>query len=236
MAGNKQSKVLRPILIEDYKYEESPESLQNLMQFIEANSPYASRVNILVGLIFLLMVETGFVPSDNTCSCLPFEFNYKNVMALSKNLPQQVLSSNTNYSLRLILPNLQMFEVKLLIVIVSDDLVVNCFVKGIESGCYTILLDSLKYLPSNTNMKKVKFQHLDQLSRLFKEEIAFPAKCSILKQNGIALPCLEDLPSEIILIIMKKLSLMDLGTFGKVNYKFRVLSEELFKKFGKKMQ
>lgn len=228
--------MLRPILIEDYKYEESPESLQHLMTFFESSHKSQSKVDILVGIIFLLMVECGFVPSNYT-SCEPsFDFHYKRMMQLSKNLPVEGPRGSDHYCFKMVLPNLEQFEVKLVIVCVSDDLIVNCFVKGMR-GHFNVLLDPLTYFTSsNVNLKEVKFQHLDHLSRLIKNNVAFPAKSYILKQNGIALPCLEDLPPEVVFIIMKQLPLVDLGQFGKTNTKFSDLFQDLFNKFGKKMQ
>lgn len=209
------------------------------MTFFQNQAATPSRIDFFIGLTFILMTESGFVPKNFSCIDTPtFEFNYTQVMRLSRNPPFRTLPSiSKDYSMTFILPNLQQFEVKLIVVSASEDFIVNCFVKGIESSYYQVLLDPLTYFTSsNTELKKVKFQQLDRLSRQIKGDIAFPVKYSILKRNGIALPCLEDLPPEVVLIIMRKLPLVDLARLGKTNRKFNVLTRDLFKKIGKKMQ
>lgn len=204
---------------------------------VESGTVSQSRIDILVGLIFLLMLESGFVPSNYSSSDVSFEFNYKRMIALSKNLPLDKQIKNKNYHLKMCLLNLQQFEVNMAIVCISDDLVVNCFVKGVESAHYYVLLDPLYYFTSsNTDLRAIKFQQLDHLSREIKNKIAFPAKLSILKQNGIALPCIEDLPTEVAIIIMKKLQGKNLINFGEAVQRFCTLATKLYLERGKKMQ
>ncbi|XP_060529576.1 uncharacterized protein LOC132703997 isoform X2 [Cylas formicarius] len=225
---------MRPLLVDDYKYEEEPESLQNILKFIENSSFPFGKVEILVGLIYILMLESGFVPlgyKDND-KC---DFDYQRVLQLSQSLP--VVRRNKSYHVTLVLPAFPSYEVKLAIVIFSEDLLINCFVKGVERSLFNALLDPLTYFTSSDLcLQRYKFQSLNHLSRVIKDRICFPVKYCILKHHNILFPCLEDLPAEIIIIIMKKLKLCDLIRFGMTNKHFYGLMTELLEKIVKKIR
>ncbi|XP_076266502.1 phosphatase and actin regulator 2 isoform X9 [Rhynchophorus ferrugineus] len=189
-ANNLNQNVLRPILLEDYRYEESPETLVNLLKSMQLSGVCATRIHIMVGLIHVLMLESGFVsPSyvgPRACYC----FNNPRVLSLTKD-DMSWLQPNRNrqFILKYILQDKEEYEVKLVIVHFCEDLIVNCIVKGLDEDPLTLLLDPLRYfISSNTNLSTIKFQQLKHLSRVFKDAIAFPVKYSTSAEDLVPVP------------------------------------------------
>lgn len=215
--------VFKPILLEDYTYEECPESLVNLLKSIRFSDIPVTRIQTVVGLIHLLMLESGFVPPSYHGPNVSLCFNYARLQNLSKSTISLLKpNKDGNYSLKYILQNYEEFEVKVVIINFCDDLLVNCTVKGLKDKPLSVLLDPLKYfISSNTDLFIAKFQQLKHLSKVFKDRIAFPIKLSILTHTGGTLiPCLESMPNEILLMIIGKLYHKEKHNLMLVNRKF----------------
>lgn len=208
---------MEPMLLEDFKCKEEPRSLLNLFEYFESNKLAPNKNDILAGLVYILMVESGFVPLDHKDSCDDYNFNYRRVLRFSKQLPNNWKKANV-YSYSFVLPPFTLYECKVACIVVADDILVNCVVKGIEDGHFNAILDPLAYFTSsNTCIRRDKLQNLRYLSRLVKNEVFFPAKQAILRKNFIIANCLEELPPEIMLLIMSYLKIEDLVHLGQTN-------------------
>lgn len=208
---------MEPMLLEDFKYKEEPRSLLNLLQFFERNKVTPNKNDILAGLVYILMLECGFVPVEHKDSCEDYNFNYQRVLRFSKQLPNNWKKGNV-YSYSFILPPFAIYECKVACVMMADDILVNCIVKGVEDGHFNTILDPLTYfISSNINVKSAKLQNLRYLSKLVKNEVCYSAKQAILWKNGIIINCFEELPPEIMLLIMSYLKIEDLVHLGQTN-------------------
>ncbi|CAG9760941.1 unnamed protein product [Ceutorhynchus assimilis] len=219
-SSDKTENVLRTYLLEEYKPDACPESLQNLLTCLENHAHEVPGLDTLAGLIFLIMAESGFVPIDYNGPDKSYDFHYNRMMTISKNPRIRWSSDGIACTLKFKLCDLEQFEIKLILISHSDDLIVTCFVKGLKLGnlAYELILDPRTYFVSwrTSLIRNLMLQNLDVLSFKIKDGIAFPIKCAILQQNGVPLPCLANLPLEILWLISRKLSGRDLSKFSKV--------------------
>lgn len=211
--------VMEPILVEDYKNNEVPESMKNILQDLKNLDPSSSKNDILICLIYLLFLETGFVPKEyyDEDSLLSYKFNYPNVKKLSQKLPVGWKHHNM-YSFSFILPPFPQQEVQVVCIFAAGDVLVNCIVNEIEDAQFTLCLDPLLYFSSSRcDIKSFHLQNVQHLSRNIKDNIANQAKQGILLKNEVISQCFAELPPEILLLIMNHLDVKSLVYLGQVN-------------------
>lgn len=179
------------MLLEDYENGKMPQSIQNIIGYLENCTSPPSQNDLIVGFIYILMLEAGFVPleaevCDETC-----DFSYSRLLQQTTKLIG-LRKSETTFHLEFILLRSMPHVCNLNCLLSGDDMIVNCLVKG--AAAFTLILDPLGYF---TGSKKRPFQNLDQLSRKFKTTISYPAKVEILRSFNLYYPSLEWLVPEI---------------------------------------
>lgn len=209
---------METILVEDYKNNEVPQTMRNILTYLKNVDPTSSRNDILVCLIYVLFLESGFIPKEyDQSNIISHSFSYKNVKKFSLQLPVGWKKHNM-YSFSFILPPFPQQEVILACIISAGDVLVNCIVTGIEEAQYTLCLDPLLYFSSShCDVNSFNLQNMRHLSWNIKEYISYHAKQAILHQNSVVAECFEQLPPEIVLQIMTHLDFKHLIHFGQVN-------------------
>lgn len=188
---------LKSVFLDDYNGNgEPPTSLTNLFEYFNEIGIVPTHFDIICGLVYILMLETGFVPADyklheNETYC----FNYSRLVALSKQL--SYTRDKNVYTFNFYIPPFTDCNTKVVCIETNEDIIVNGFVNG---KCFSIILDPLLYFISSnvTNLSVWKLQNLQHLSRNAKDGICFKAKCVILTVKHVPFNCLADLPNEII--------------------------------------
>lgn len=204
---------MEPMLLEDYKHGHMPQTLKNLMDFYQENNLSPDKNDIIVGLLHILMLESGFIHKDCEEKVDDYDFNYQRLLRLSKNLPTNWKRTNS-YQMDFILTCTPDLLCTIISIPISDDLLINCTVKDI--GSYSLLIDPLMYyISSKIKLGKCMFQNLDHLSRNFKNSIAYPAKIAIGEFSGGISACIKSLPYELLVKIMSYLTISEVLTFAR---------------------
>lgn len=211
---------MEPILLEDFSSGAIPKTVRNLLHILEQNNSTSS-TDLLVGLTYVLFLESGFVPVEKKEECEDgWAFDYQRLQRLSKYLPKNWKSLNV-YNFIFILPPFWDQKTKVTCFLLGDDLIINCITKEVENGEYTVCLDPLLYFSGSVyNVSSKHLQNLDHLSRIVKNDICYRAKQDILHQNGVITECFEALPPEILIYVARNLPIRDLIHFGCVNKYF----------------
>lgn len=211
---------MEPILLEDFSSEEKPKTFTNLLHVLEQDNSTSS-TDLLVGLTYVLFLESGFVPIEKKEECEDgWAFDYQRLQRLSKYLPKNWKTASV-YSFVLILPPFWDQKTKVTCFLLGDDLIINCITKEVENGEYTVCLDPLLYFSGSAhNLSSKHLQNLNHLSRVVKNDICYRAKQDILHQNNVITECFEALPPEILSFIARKFTIKDLIRFGIVNKYF----------------
>lgn len=205
--------MMEPILLEDYRYGDRPKSLLNLLEFFKNERISADKNNILAGFVYILMIESGFVPLEYTEPVEDCDFNYQRLLKLSQSLPEG-WKRHRNYCFNFILKSGPEYVCTLSCLTACDDFIINCVIKDL--GSFSLLLDPFNYFVSSLiDLDRIQFQNLNHLSRLFKNEISFPAKCMIIRKLGSVCASIEDIPLEIQLEIYSYLKIVDLINLAK---------------------
>lgn len=204
---------MEPMLVEECKYGAIPRSITNLLEFFESNNLSPTKNDIIVGLIYILMLESGFIEKTCTDVIQDCDFNYRRLLECSKTLPLS-LRGNNIYNINFVLKSNSPIVCSLTLMFVSDDLLVNCTIKDV--GFFSFLLDPLMYIITSTILPQgFFFQNLDHLSRSFKDQIAFPAKIAVMEASGEIPVCLQNLPYEILHTILSYLKITDVIIFAQ---------------------
>lgn len=212
--------VMEPLLLEDYKYSEMPQTMKNILTYLKNLNPNSSKNDILICLIYILFLETGFVPNEDYVenSSNSTSFNYSTVKRLSLSLPRSWKSHNKLYNFTFVLPLFPHEKVYLTFIVLADDILVNCVVKEIEGEQFTTCLDPLLYFSSSQcDINSFNLQNIKHLSHIIKDNVSYHAKQVVLQQNRVISECFEQLPPEIVLQIMNNLDFRSLISLGQVN-------------------
>nr|XP_023020755.1 F-box only protein 7-like isoform X1 [Leptinotarsa decemlineata] len=211
-----------PFCLDDYRGEEKPKSLENVLSFIQETEPDATKTDVLVGLIYILMLETGFMPKNTEePSRNDYDFNLSVVIHLSKRLPRG-WKQDKLYRMSFTLPTYERHICTVICFNSSDELLVNCIVDGVEERELCCYLDPLLYFShSENNLRNLHLQNLHGFSMKVKNEICYPAQQFILRFNNIRVSCVEALPTEVIIVLMKYLKTIDFIAFGSTSKDFR---------------
>ncbi|XP_044272135.1 uncharacterized protein LOC123016026 [Tribolium madens] len=204
-----------PMLLEEYKYGQTPRSIVNILEFFDRNKLAPDKNDIIVGFLYILMLECGFVEMNCTEIIEDYNFNYKRLLQHSKTLPE-AWKKDSSYQLNFILKSNPYLVCRLTCMSVSDDLLINCTIKDV--GNFSFLVDPLMYfITSKVQFKDFLFQNLDHLSRSFKDSVAFPAKVAVIETTGGICICLQHLPYEILIRIMSYLKISDVLALAKTS-------------------
>ncbi|KAL3268851.1 hypothetical protein HHI36_007941 [Cryptolaemus montrouzieri] len=224
----KTEKVMEPLLLEDFQRSRFPTTLKNIMKSFEKQGIQPSKCDFLVGCLYTLMLEYGFIPQEKESFYNDCGFNYSRIKDLVS-FPAWKKSDENSYSLSFILPPHHIYTCKVICIKMGDDLIVNAIVKNIEDVHHTIMLDILSYFTDGAHQKACmdKMQNLRSLSTSFKNQVAFPVKHAILRTNGLRHPCLEDLPLEIIFYIFKYIHGTDIIKFTAISKQFHSMRLEV---------
>ncbi|XP_044753332.1 F-box only protein 7-like [Coccinella septempunctata] len=218
---------MEPLLLEDFHRSNIPTNLIKLMKVFEEQGIKPSKSDFLVGCIYVLMLEYGFIPQEKENAYNESEFCYKRIEEL---IPVHGWKKcdEINYNLSFILVPYQLYVCKISCIKMGDDLVINAFVRNIEDAHCTVMLDILTYYTDGVNMEAdvKRMQNLRAMSALFKDQIAYPIKHAILRTVGHRHACLEDLPLEIIYYIFKYIHGTDIVRLTTTCKRFYVLRQE----------
>ncbi|XP_050511590.1 uncharacterized protein LOC126887801 [Diabrotica virgifera virgifera] len=202
-----------PILVEDFEVEALPQSVKNIITSLEQCVTEPSRNDILVGVIYILMLEYGFVPNHCKDSSPNQGFNLKQLLEYSKELPQN-WKEHGIYTLWFYLKGYEQNQCNIVCCPSLDDLIVNCYITKIENSVFTMLVDSLSYFSSsNVNARRLNFQNLKGLSFKIKSTICYPVYQTILRSHLRFDKCMEAMPFELILLLKKYLRKFDFQNF-----------------------
>lgn len=219
--------VMEPLLLEEFQRSKIPTHINNLMNVFEVQGLKPSKSDFLVGCIYICMLEYGFIPQEKENTYSDSDFSYKRIKELVSEQYWKKTDENT-YNLSFILAPHHLYVCKVFCIKMGDDLVVNVFVRNIEDANYTVMLDVLSYyidgMNQNFDIKKV--QNLKGMSRLIKNQIAFPVKNAILHATGQRHPCLEDLPFEIIHYIFQYIHGVDIVRLSSTCKRFYAIKQK----------
>lgn len=204
---------MEPMLLEDHRYGDVPRSVSNLLTFFERNKLTPDKNDLIVGLLHILMVESGFVHKACTDLVEDCDFNYKRLLRHSQSLPANWKLHNS-YRTDFVLKSAPHLVSNLICTPVADDLLVNCVIKDVDT--FSVLLDPLTYFTSSTvQLGSFAFQSLDHLARTFKNRIAFPAKIAVVAATGGICGCFQDLPHDLLVRIMRYLRIQDVMSLAR---------------------
>lgn len=176
-----------PILLSDSTTQGIPSNLRSIVENLNNNGGSdTNKFDLLVSALFVLMIETGFIPINNL-DMFPFEnidFHIDRVLELN-NLPDQWKNTSSNtYKINFVLQPFPAYICKMTCITMNTNLIVNLVVKNI--GTYTCQFYINKYVPCDYCTKVVlKFRNLNELSIEFKDTISLPAKYAILREEEI---------------------------------------------------
>lgn len=221
--------VLEPILVEDINDECVPKTYENLREYFEKRNIYLDRSDVIVLLLYICMLEMGFVAKDfeNICDEDSVDFNYNRILKLTQHFPEN-WKTNDVYEFSFTLLPFPLYTCNLTIVKISDDMLINCSIRNIENCANCILIDpSLYVVSSSMNVRKIRFQNVRTLSTLFKSKISYPMKVAILTENDIRPPHLQTLPVDVLFNIVQNFNcLSTLARFQQVCHIFKDVTDE----------
>ncbi|KAF2885155.1 hypothetical protein ILUMI_21031 [Ignelater luminosus] len=201
---------MEPMMLEDYKEDNIPRSLQNLFNYFKQEDVTLDKNDLAVIFIYILMLESGFVTPDflplHEESAQTCDFHYKRLLLLTERMPKDWKRSKTSYRLSFVLIPCPINICSVTCILVSDELVVNCCVNNVNSSenHFSILLDPSLYIVNygNYGIKRI-FQNLKDLSLKFKNLISHPCKMLILQTGSLRAATLMSLPPELLNYILK---------------------------------
>ncbi|XP_018336409.1 F-box only protein 7-like [Agrilus planipennis] len=225
---------MEPLLLCDSSGNQVPKSLLNVLAALSSEEAINAS-DVLVGLIYILMLETGFVTTDIDAppeECLSSDFHYHRFLRCTTQLPKNWIKNVHNYNFSFILLPYRQHICHISCIPVCEDIIVNCTIEGINSSHLSILIDPFLYVLKSSEGVKWRFQNLKSLSLYFKNEISYPAKMVILQNNNVGCACLQNLPVEVLLNIVKYLDGRALYKFKEVCKYFKevCLSDRIYKK------
>lgn len=221
--------VLEPVLVEDINDEYVPKTYENIRKYFEAKNVYLDRNDTLVILLYICMLEMGFVPQglEYLCESSSVEFNYNQILKLTNDFPVN-WKKNDFWEFRFTLTPFPVHICHVSFVKVADDMLLNATVRSIEKCTACRLIDpSLYVIASLTNLHNVRFQNVKSLSVMFKSEIGYQMKTSILWEHNVRSAHILTLPDDILLQIAKNFNtLQTIGRFQRTCQRFLYVTEE----------
>lgn len=206
---------MKVFLIEDSTSHEVPQNLEVLLSSLVESLPSADRNEIMCVLLYVLMIETGFIPQNvMICDFSNADHNF-NIQTLNKLccMPNNWKNYNLNiYELLFHLGKFTSYPCKLVIIPVDDMLIVNLLISNFieNKDKYSITIQPSKYVKNLSDAVANSFKNLKELSLEFKNKMTQPARAAILTQEGILNSSLLGIPDELKIRILKKLDKSDL--------------------------
>lgn len=204
------------LLIEELSEDNIPKSLENLLSYLRKKRIILDKNDVMVLIMYLLMLEAGFVPKDqvDSVSERTIGFHYKRLMNFTRDMPKNWKITENLYKMEFVLVPFPLYACTFLCTHNAGEMVVNCYVRNISDTNFSLLIDSSQYIiSSSTDIHKHRFQHLKSLSKKFKSELAYKIKIAILHENDVR-ASIEDFPTEIILEITTYLDIKSLVRFS----------------------
>lgn len=210
---------MEPILVEDYKYNLVPTTVNNILQYLKNLDPTYTNNDVLVCLIYIIILENGFVPKEDydDSNINTHSFDYQYVKTFSKKLPIG-WKRHHMYNFSFVLPPFPQNEIQVVCLTSVDDFLVNCIINDIEEAWFTVCLDPLLYFATfHCDVNNLNLQNVRHLSKTVKDSIGFRAKQTILQKYEIMSECFDQLPPELVLLLMSYLDVKSLINLGQVN-------------------
>lgn len=187
----KEEKTDKVLSVEEMITGLCPESFSRLEQELVKNRMLTlNSKDIIVCLVYLMMLEEGFVPSAKAGKHRSITFDLRQILDLATCMPTDwKRASDGTY--RVDFAFMQDY-CSIVCIPSQEDLIINC-VSNV-CGRYTMPVDCRLFVLETNN--KMFFQNIRMLAVNFKNSIAFPAKMDIHTKNKYPAACLKDLPLE----------------------------------------
>lgn len=207
--ASKNREVMEPMLLEDYDGSTKvPLSFQNLFRYCIENGVGMDKNDLMAIFVYIMMLETGFVTPDypnlqeeTTCN-VHSNFHYQRFLHLTRTLPNNWKQNNI-YNFTFVLAPFIQHMCSVIGIIIADDFIVNCKVKGIDNSKCCMLIDpSMFIVRGGSTLSSNIIQNLKALSVGFKNTISNSIKTLILEHYSLRSSSLQGLPPEILLKIL----------------------------------
>lgn len=209
--------------MEDYELNNPPQTLQNVFEYFENNGVSLNAHDTFIVFLYVLMLETGFIPKDfaDDSANDSAEFFYPRMLQMSKKFPGN-WKLDRSYYINFVLPCLPADICKFFCLVSGEDILATCTIPNSKIG-YSFLFDPTVYIVKNNS--KV-FQNLKGLSITFKNAISFPLKVFVLSMYNIPHNSLLYLPYETLLDIMKYLNKFDIANLCRTCRRFENIHKD----------
>lgn len=219
--------VVPKYLLEEYEPSDPPQSLTNLLQYFETTGFELSTHDTFIVFLYILMLETGFVPKEffegiegNGCN----DFCYDRIIAMTKRFPSN-WKGDRSYYISFVLPCLSDDICKFFCLVAGEDILATCTLQDIKIG-FSYLFDPAIYIVETKVENRKLFQNLRGLSVKFKSEISYRLKTFMLTTNNVPHNNLYFLPIEVIFNILEYVNEKDLKSFAKTCRRFRGIDQD----------
>ncbi|PSN48519.1 hypothetical protein C0J52_05932 [Blattella germanica] len=217
--------VMKPVLVEETTLPDIPRHLQVLLSSLE------SKNDAIVALLYVLMLETGFLP-QHEMNCTLYKGGHGfNVQILNRitDMPLNWRNAELNiYDLTFGLGAFPKYTCKLLVVPSGEILLVNLVITNLdkERKAYSMTIQPSKYITNLSGHIAYSLNNMKDLSVKFKDTISNPAKCAILNREGMLNPSILGVPDEMKIRIFKNLAISDMNNVSLVCRKLFALSKD----------
>lgn len=219
--------VVPKYLLEEYEPNELPQSLKNLLEYFGTTGVELSTHDTFIVFLYILMLETGFVPRDyfdDVEGNGSNDYCYHRINVMTKKFPLN-WKGDRSYYISFILPCLPNAICKFFCLVAGEDILATCTLQDIKIG-FSYLFDPAIYIVDTNIGTKKLFQNLRGLSVKFKSEISYRLKTFMLTTNKVPHNNLYFLPIEVILHILEYVNEKDLKNFAKTCRRFRGIDQD----------
>lgn len=206
-------------LLEDYELDNPPQSLANLLDYFSATELDINDIFIL--LLYILTLETGFVPKEllDSSTDKSIDFTHNRVLRMTERFPEKWKGDRT-YFIDFVLPKCPSHVCQLFCLVSDDDVLATFRLKEDLIG-YSHLFDPKAFIVGPRH-----FQNLRGLSVQFKDKVCFPVKTTILSMHDVQHSSLAFLPFELLVAIMGLLRESDIVNVGRTCRRFAGVLED----------
>lgn len=209
--------------MEDYELNDHPQTLRNAFSYLESSSMVLNTSDTFIVFLYILMLETGFVPKefagDAATDC--GEFCYPRILKLTERLPTK-WKLDRSYYINFVLPCLPNDICKFFCIVAGEDILATCTIQDSKIG-YSFLFDPSVYIVDNNTRL---FQNLRGLSIKFKDSISYPLKSFVLSMYNIPHNSLLYLPYEVVLCILRYVDKYDIRNVSRASRMFENIDKD----------
>lgn len=222
---------MKPVLIEESTLQGIPQHLETLLFSLGGSFQSADKNDVICVLLYVLMIETGFVPQNVMNSDLSkcgHDFSIQTLNSI-RNMPTNWKNTAKNfYEIIFNLGKFTEHPCKLVILPTDDILIVDLVISNVnkQRKTYSITIEPTKYIQNPSHFNAPSFKNLKDLSLRFKNNVSHPAKCAVLTHEGFLNPSLLGVPDEIKIKILKKLKVQDFLKMSMVSHNFHHLCRD----------